>query len=258
MKKIIFITLLILIFLIGFQVAFAGTIIQNYPDIPGAKKPGEGDPGQELPQLIQYIFRFSLGLVGIVGILALIFAAFGYLTSVGDPAKAASAKQRIVSALLGILLLLSSYILLKIVNPDLLKLKLEEKPIVINVEPSEEGGCLLTQAGWDKSRIKTGESATFILYLNEKCKGQTINATHKLELRQLESRERDTNYSRFCGKLSRESIDSLKLKVVCVFKGFDNEFNNQPEKFYMKGWFQIYGKPKQYIPETFITVEDGK
>ena len=167
MKKIIFTTLLISVFLIVFQVAFAGTIIQNYPDIPGAKKPGEGDPGQELPQLIQYIFRFSLGLVGIVGILALIFAAFGYLTSVGDPAKAASAKQRIVSALLGVLLLLSSYILLKVINPDLLKLKVEGKPVNIDQSPGE---CRPVWVKWEKAEINAGESVYLVYKLNKYCK----------------------------------------------------------------------------------------
>ncbi len=119
------------------------TIIEDYPELPaceGNSKCRPGEAGFGLPQLIKYIFTFSLGIVGITGLLAIIIAAFGYVTSVGDPQKAADAKDRIISALLGLLLLLGSYILLNIINPDLLKLGVEIKQIQRNAPEGGGGG----------------------------------------------------------------------------------------------------------------------
>jgi hypothetical protein len=110
-------------FFVAFNSVQAVKTIVTYPELDGAIVPG-GDvkPGEELPQFIKYIFTFSLGAVGVLGLLAIIFGAFTYLTAVGNPQQAAKAKEQIFSALLGILLLLGSYILLNTINPDLIKL----------------------------------------------------------------------------------------------------------------------------------------
>ena len=104
------------------------TIVEDYPKLPACEDNKEcmpGDPGFGLPQFINYIFVFSLGIVGIVGLIALIFGGFLYMASTGNPQKAAQAKDRIISALLGLLLLLGSYVLLNIINPDLLRFPIE-------------------------------------------------------------------------------------------------------------------------------------
>jgi len=127
MKKYLLITLLVITVLGLAGSAWATTtIIKDYPAIGGISPQEEGIT---LPHLIKYIFLFALGVVGIVGLLAIIIGAFGYLTAVGNPQKATAAKDKIISALLGLLLLLGSYLLLNIINPDLLKLKVEAPAI---------------------------------------------------------------------------------------------------------------------------------
>ncbi len=123
MKKILIITILFLLF-VGFSAQAYETIIEDYPELPACEhgdcKPGDEDFG--LPQFIKYIFIFSLGIVGITGFLAMIIAGFELVTATGNPQKAAQAKERITSALLGLLLLLGSWLILHYINPDLLKL----------------------------------------------------------------------------------------------------------------------------------------
>lgn len=103
------------------------TIIQDYPRLQACDSDPDGcRPGEEgfgFPQFIKYLFIFALGSVGIIGLLAIIMGAFGYVMSVGNPQKAADAKSQILSALLGLLLLLGSWILLNMINPDLLRLR---------------------------------------------------------------------------------------------------------------------------------------
>ena len=93
--KIIIISI-ILFSVIGFAQA-ATTIIKDYPEIGGINP---GKEGTTLPDFIKYIFLFSLTIVGIVGLLAIIIGAFGYLTAVGNPQKASEAKNKIISAIL--------------------------------------------------------------------------------------------------------------------------------------------------------------
>lgn len=133
MKKFLLLILLplFLIFIVGSFVQAADqpypTIITDYPDLPACENNAECHPGQAgfgLPQFVKYIFIFAIGGVGVVGFIAIIFAAFSLITSAGNPQKAADSKDKIVSALLGILLLLGSVILLNLINPDLLKFKI--------------------------------------------------------------------------------------------------------------------------------------
>lgn len=144
MKKLLLTILLLSIFfaLAGFAQATT-TIVKDYPELPGTDKPGEAKKGEELPQFIKYLFIFSLSIVGIIGLAAIIIGAFGYLTAVGNPEKAAKAKEQIFSALLGILLLLGSYLLLRVINPDLLSLGVKLEPVEIeNKEtPADSYAC---------------------------------------------------------------------------------------------------------------------
>ncbi len=132
MKKVFIIIILSFMFLGIFNLVWAEeggypTMVEDYPELPACQgdqpcKPG--DQGFGLPQFINYIFIFSLGIVGIVGIIAIIIGGLGYVTAVGNPQKAGDAKSRILSALLGIILLLGSYVILDTINPNLTKLKM--------------------------------------------------------------------------------------------------------------------------------------
>jgi len=120
MKKVIIITVcLFLLFAIGQTVQGIDLIIDKYPHIEGAKSPSEG---ATLPEIIKYIYMFALGAAGITALLAMLIGAIMYIFSTGNPSKAADAKDRILSALLGILILLASVMILRIINPDLINI----------------------------------------------------------------------------------------------------------------------------------------
>lgn len=187
MKKGFLIILLLIIFFSLAASAQADTkTIVPYLELEGAKDPTAG-----IPQYIRYIFIFSLGLVGIIAFIAMLMAAIGYVTSVGNPQKAAAAKDKIFSALLGMLILLGSYVLLNTINPDLLKFKIEivgEKVVIGDTGPGgTETECRLTGAYWDKPEInvypvryegsndsdRVAATATVTFTLNKNCKNET-------------------------------------------------------------------------------------
>ncbi len=130
LKYLIFI--LVLIFLGSFYLVSAKALEQNYPTLPGIP-PLTGET--KLPGLINYIYTFAFWIAGLITFFMLVIGGFRWLTSVGSPTAIAAAKKQITSAIVGLVLLLSSFIILNTLNPELVMLRdpLEE------VQPQLEG-----------------------------------------------------------------------------------------------------------------------
>lgn len=99
----------------------------KYPTVPGAETP---TTVKSLPSYINYIFNLSLLIAGLVVFASLLYGGLKYLTSAGSPSAMGDAKDRIFSSLLGLVIILSSYLILTTVNPQLIILKEPGKPIV--------------------------------------------------------------------------------------------------------------------------------
>ena len=112
-------------FIIGQNLVYAdGNGLEiKYPEIFG-EPPVSTDTS--IPDYVKYIFRFSVIIAGLVAFGALIYGGFSYLTSTGSPAKIADAKDRILSAFLGLIILLCSYLILYTINPQLVQFQLDE------------------------------------------------------------------------------------------------------------------------------------
>jgi len=93
--------------------------------IGGCRQPEVPIPGltttclPALPDYIVAIYNFALMIIGIVCFGALIYGGFRWLTSAGNPAALADAKDQIFSAILGLIILFSAYLILTTINPEL-------------------------------------------------------------------------------------------------------------------------------------------
>ncbi len=79
-----------------------------------------------LPWLGQYIsgvYRFMIGIVGMVAAIMMVVGGFQYITSAGDKGKLAAGKKRITDAFIGLVLALGSYVILYAINPNLVEFK---------------------------------------------------------------------------------------------------------------------------------------
>ena len=120
-KKILIILALLIIF--GFLFALgvvAKELEVDWPTAPGGK---ELTSDSTLVDFIEYSYHWAILLGGLAAFFALILAGFKYLTSVGDPTKMREARDRIIAAILGLVLLLSTFIILNTLNPELTVLK---------------------------------------------------------------------------------------------------------------------------------------
>jgi len=83
---------------------------------------------QDLNQMVAWFYYFIVSISGLAAFVMLVWAGFIWMTSAGNPTKITEAKDRIYSAFLGMLLVLASWIIIRIINPDLIVLNLPGAP----------------------------------------------------------------------------------------------------------------------------------
>lgn len=118
---------LILICSFGFWVLSFGFVLAGDATFnltpPGIEK-GETP---EFMALLGWILKLLLGSTGILAFLMIVVGGLQYVAAgaSGNPEKVQDARNRILMAIGGLLLALGSWLILSIINPDLLKLELK-------------------------------------------------------------------------------------------------------------------------------------
>ncbi len=118
--------LFILFSILFFSLLFFNTLPVKATEVqwPSLNLPGIGNlaitDSTTLVDLVKYIFYLSISISGLLAFAMLIYGGIRYLTSAGNPTAQKDGRDAISSALLGILLLLGSVLLLRLINPDIL------------------------------------------------------------------------------------------------------------------------------------------
>ncbi len=105
-----------LFFLVGGEIAIAAGWV---PEVPLPVSGG----GSGSTDYISQIYKFVSMIVGILGAMMFMIGGFQYLTSAGNTAAVAQAKTTMFSALAGIIIVLTAYLLLRIINSELVELQ---------------------------------------------------------------------------------------------------------------------------------------
>jgi len=150
---------LVFCFLLGiflFQAGFVLALEIKYPPVPGALTPneiqekiksGELQSEKALGAYFNYFVKLFFLIAIFIAVSAGIFGGVLYLLSPAKPAVLMEAKQWIYSSLLGVLILVVSYLVLATINPQLLVFKTKIEPLPPPVTPSlsEEDKTLIAQ-----------------------------------------------------------------------------------------------------------------
>jgi len=116
-KKLFFISSLIVVLFVVGNFSFAQRSPEiNYPTIGGVSIP---NINIDLGQYIKYIFYFAISIAGVICFVALIFGGVRWLTSAGNPGAVSDAKDQLFSGILGLIILLGSWLFLNTINPQL-------------------------------------------------------------------------------------------------------------------------------------------
>jgi hypothetical protein len=84
--------------------------------------------GMDISSYIIYVFNFGIIAGVIIAVLSLIYGGFLYITSADNSSRLNEAKSQITSAFLGLLILLTSHLILTILNPKLTIVDLPKIP----------------------------------------------------------------------------------------------------------------------------------
>lgn len=79
---------------------------------------------QDLNEIIAWFYYFIISIAGISAFFTFIQGGFQWLTSGGNVDKTGEAKEKLTSAVLGLIIILSSYLILQVINPELITLQL--------------------------------------------------------------------------------------------------------------------------------------
>src|SRR3989344_4720556 len=112
------------VFLIGFlllTVSYSALALEvQYPHIPGFS---DIKNGSTLPDYINYFFGFIMVTAGIIAVISIAIGGLRMLISAGNPGARGEAMDRIFGGVLGIILLMFSYVILETINPQLVNLQ---------------------------------------------------------------------------------------------------------------------------------------
>jgi hypothetical protein len=89
---------------------------------PMEEIPGFGRP-TDFPSYIMAVYQFGIWAIGISALLMITIGGYVYLTSAGNTSQTGKAKGIIFDAIAGIILAMVSYLLLYVINPDLVKFR---------------------------------------------------------------------------------------------------------------------------------------
>lgn len=124
LSKVILFGILLTIILSTGGTVFAVDLELNYPTIPGVGNIEKGqdieDKGEKMAFYARYVLRLAFYIVLGICIIVLIAAGIMYITAGAKPATVVAAKLMVQRAFLGLFILVASYSVLYLINPQLL------------------------------------------------------------------------------------------------------------------------------------------
>jgi hypothetical protein len=102
---------------------------------------GVGSPVKEstttIAEYIRSIYKYMLAVVGLLAAVVLMISGVIWLTAGGNTERISQAKNYMTGSLTGLVLMLTSYIILRTVNPNMVEFKISPIPTIAAIEP----GC---------------------------------------------------------------------------------------------------------------------
>lgn len=112
-----FFFLAFLILLLSANIALALEI--KYPRVPGLPDINQNSP--DINAFIGYFFGLGIYIAGILALISFTVGAIGLIVSVDNAEATSNAKDRMKGAILGLILTVTSFIIIKTINPTLVK-----------------------------------------------------------------------------------------------------------------------------------------
>lgn len=131
----------LLIFLgVGVCIAYAQSYVPLAP-LPGTYTGSAGSETTDLSTYLSGIIKLLIALGALMSIFVTILGGVQYVASGITPSAKQDAKNRITNALIGLTLILTSYLILNSINPELVNLKFELPVVSVAIPEEVTGAC---------------------------------------------------------------------------------------------------------------------
>src|SRR3989338_3402188 len=127
-------------------------------EIPGLSSVGD------LAVYVDALYKWMLGVGVTIAIVMVMIGGFQYVLSAGGD-KAGEGKQRISSAIIGLLMLFSIALIVGVINPELLKMKVPRLSLIRTLEITQGESC----EDIEKENNITKEDGSPIAWADKKC-----------------------------------------------------------------------------------------
>jgi len=125
------------------------------------------------PELVAYLFQFSIYLAAVIVFVSVIIGGLKWIDSAGSASKILDAKDQILSSFLGLIILLSAWLTLNVISPNMTVLSLSVKPlndVEINPPkdaPSTQSSYLVLPVGQVLEKYIYGKEALKAMATND-------------------------------------------------------------------------------------------
>jgi len=200
----------------------------DWPPSPGMGTTLSSD--STITDFVKYFYEWGIVLGGLAAFIALLIAGFLYLTSIGDPARMKEAKDRILAAIGGLILLLGSWLILNTLNTQLTKLEIPNFGREFNESVAEEMEKMMEEME-ERERIATLPCDFIYFYPEEGYKGAAV-------------------------KKEEEGIKNFgKWKSVRLIRKLDNEEKEDIEKEIKDSGVSLEEKLEEKLEERYSFYE---
>ncbi|MBL7142386.1 MAG: hypothetical protein ISS83_01905 [Candidatus Pacebacteria bacterium] len=128
-KKLSIITLfsLLILFLAGFCLAQTAQDRPLEVPLPAIGSESAINTTPLLPAYVKYIFNFAVVICGFIAFAVLVLGGVRYVASAGNPSTMSDANSQMLSGIMGLVIILGSYLILNTINPQLKTISVEYK-----------------------------------------------------------------------------------------------------------------------------------
>lgn len=143
------------------------------------KIPGTDNVGSDLPGYLKAIYKVALIIIVLSAVLMLSIGGFMYLTSAGNTSAMGTAKGVIFDSIIGLVIALTAYLLLYVINPDLVNITINGlSPTAVPGAPPKAPPTAPGAAWPDDEPERTSLGSNFS-YNNKNCttEGQAARCT---------------------------------------------------------------------------------
>lgn len=203
------------------------TLLEPLPVIPGVG----GGTSMDLNTYIGYIFKFSIAIAAFLAVIMIIWGGFEIMTSEAIPVKM-EGKERIKNAIIGLIMVLASYLILNTIDPRLVQINTKIDPIKIDTAEVTNFQEKLSKDLENLSK-ESQNKINEINLKNVELEKEKADVIGKIERGEMTEEEADTQIKQINQEIKENKANIIKESTTGQTSKMFTETMNNPDAIYL-------------------------